>query len=329
MQLRRRSKVLQQQTDVRCRTWHQPANILIQLSHHVAQNATFLACCVLARTIAATLNGRGGLEPQIDDERNRNLQFTNKVVVVTGSSSGIGLALARLFAQAGACVVRADIKPGPSVLLACGTPSRFVQTDVGTEMSMKALVEDVMMLEGAIDLFISNAGIHLEMDALSPDADWQKIIAVSQMSHIWMARYVIPYMLERGRGQILITASASSFLSEIYSVGYAASKYATYGFAEWLAFSYRSSGIFVSVSCPGPVWSTMMEHAQYMHSTAITADAAAAKIIEGLSEGRFLITTHDESREQFSQKAADPDAYVKFLVGFRESAISLQADCTG
>jgi NAD(P)-dependent dehydrogenase (short-subunit alcohol dehydrogenase family) len=257
------------------------------------------------------------------------MDFMNKVVVVTGSSSGIGLALARLFAEAGACVVRADIKPGPSVILACGTPSRFVQTDVGTEMGMKALVEDVMMLEGAIDLFVSNAGIHIEMDALSSEADWQKMLAVNQMSHVWAARYVIPYMLERGHGQILITASASSFLSEIFSAGYAASKYAAYGFAEWLAFSYRSKGLLVSVSCPGPVWSPMMEPAQYMHSTAITAEEAAEKIVEGLSEGRFLITTHDQSREQFSQKAADPDAYVEFLVGFRESAIALQVEFTG
>jgi hypothetical protein len=72
-----------------------------------------------------------------------------------------------------------------------------------------------------------------------------------------------------------------------------------------------------------------MKSAQYMHSTAITAEEAAGKIVEGLSEGRFLITTHDQSREQFSQKAADPDAYVEFLVGFRESAIALQVEFTG
>jgi NAD(P)-dependent dehydrogenase (short-subunit alcohol dehydrogenase family) len=196
-------------------------------------------------------------------------------------------------------------------------------------MGVKALVEDVITAEGVIDLFISNAGIHIEIDARAPEADWQKVITVNQMSHVWMARHVVPHMLERGHGQILITASASSFLSEIFSAGYAASKYAAYGFAEWLAFSYRSRGIFVSVSCPGPVWSPMMEHARYMHSTAITAEEAASKIVEGLSEGRFLITTHDQSREEFFRKAADPDAYVNFLVGFRETAITLQAEFTG
>jgi NAD(P)-dependent dehydrogenase (short-subunit alcohol dehydrogenase family) len=90
------------------------------------------------------------------------LQFTNKVIVVTGSSSGIGLALAHLFAGAGACVIRADIKPGPSVLLSCGTHSRFVRTDVGTETVTQASIEDGMMAEGVIDRFVSSAGTHTE-----------------------------------------------------------------------------------------------------------------------------------------------------------------------
>ena len=78
------------------------------------------------------------------------------------------------------------------------------------------------------------------------------------MSHVWVARHALPAMLERGEGHLLITASASSFLSEITSVGFATTKYAALGFGEWLAFSYRGRGLKVSVAIPGPVWGPMI-----------------------------------------------------------------------
>ena len=67
---------------------------------------------------------------------------------------------------------------------------------------------------------------------------------------------------------LLVTASAASFLSEITSVGYATTKYAAFGFGEWLAFSYRGRGLKVAV--PGPVWGPMIKNIPYLHEGAIT-----------------------------------------------------------
>jgi short-subunit dehydrogenase len=127
-------------------------------------------------------------------------------------------------------------------------------------------------------------------------------------------------------GHLLITASAASFLSEITSVGYGTTKYAAFGFGEWLAFSYRGRGLKVSVAVPGPVWGPMIKDIPYLHEGAITPDEAADRVLEGLAAGKFLITTHPQTQSQIRQKAADVDAYVDFLVGFREHALSLKGN---
>jgi NAD(P)-dependent dehydrogenase (short-subunit alcohol dehydrogenase family) len=198
------------------------------------------------------------------------------------------------------------------------TGARFVRTDVGEEAGIRALARHVLVREGCIDVFVSNAGMTIGMDALALEDDWQRIIAVNQMSHVWAARHVLPHMLDRGRGRFLVTASASSFLSELLSVGYAVTKSAAYAFAEWLAFSYRSRGIAVSAIVPGPVWTPPLDAAPYLHPLTIPADLAVERIFEQLREGRFLITTHPASRKQFAQKAADIDAYVTQLATLRE-----------
>jgi NAD(P)-dependent dehydrogenase (short-subunit alcohol dehydrogenase family) len=121
-------------------------------------------------------------------------------------------------------------------------------------------------------------------------------------------------------------ASASSFLSEIMSVGYATTKYAAFGFGEWLAFSYRGRGLKVPIACLGPVWGPMIKDIPYMHEGARTPDEAADHVLEGLTAGKFLITTHTMT---LSQKAANIDVYVDFLVAFREYALSLKANGRG
>jgi NAD(P)-dependent dehydrogenase (short-subunit alcohol dehydrogenase family) len=113
------------------------------------------------------------------------------------------------------------------------------------------------------------------------------------------------------------------------SVGYATTKYAALGFEEWLAFSYRGRGLKISVACPGPVWGPMIKDIPYMHEGAITPNETADRVLEGLAAGKFLITTHPMTLSQIQRKAADVDAYVDFLVDFREYALSLKANGRG
>src|SRR5687768_9400406 len=101
------------------------------------------------------------------------MKFKDGVVVVAGSVGGTGQALVHRFAELGARIVRADIRQETEVP---SVPGRFVRTDVSSEREVKALIDDVLAHEGCIDLFMSNAGIYLPMDATATESEWQRII---------------------------------------------------------------------------------------------------------------------------------------------------------
>ncbi|MCG7210854.1 SDR family NAD(P)-dependent oxidoreductase [Streptomyces arenae] len=236
--------------------------------------------------------------------------MNGRTVVVTGGASGIGRGLATRFAAEGARVVVSD--------LAARTPAvtaglRYVQADVSKEADIERLVVDVLDHEGPIDLFCSNAGIGHEMDPMTPQGVWDKVFAVNVMSHVWAARHVLPHMLERGEGYLLNTASASGLLTELTSPGYAASKHAAVGFAEWLAFTYADRGIRTSVLCPEAVRTPILDAAPYLLSNAITVEAVAETVIQALRDEQFMIYTHPTTPVRFQQKAADYEAYIAEL----------------
>ena len=238
------------------------------------------------------------------------MDVNGRTVVVTGGASGIGQGLATRFAAEGARVVVSD--------LAARTPAvtpglRYVQADVSEEADIERLVADVLAHEGRIDLFCSNAGIGHEMDPMTPQGVWDKVFAVNVMSHVWAARHVLPHMLERGEGYLLNTASASGLLTELTSPGYAASKHAAVGFAEWLAFTYADQGIRTSVICPEAVRTPILDAAPYLLSNAITVEEVADTVLQAVRDERFMIYTHPTTPVRFQHKAADYEAYIAEL----------------
>lgn len=242
--------------------------------------------------------------------------LSGRVAVVTGGAAGIGLALARRFKQEGARVVVAD-KAAAAVAEAARELDRpGFCVDVSDPEQVNSLVERVTREEGRIDVFCSNAGIMVEGGPEASDADWQKILGVNVMAHVYAARAVLPQMLSRGEGYLLQTVSAAGLLTQIGSAPYALTKHASLGFAEWLAVTYGDRGIRVSAICPQGVQTAMLMGsdtgtAKFLAGGSVTPEAVADAAVTGMREERFLILPHPEVLEYFQRKASDYDRWLR------------------
>src|SRR6202012_5967373 len=116
----------------------------------------------------------------------------------------------------------------------------------------------VLARHGRIDLFCSNAGITTGVELDDPDDPWHQPLEANLMAHVYAARAVLPGMLERGSGYLLNTASAAGLLTSPGDAPYAVSKHGAVAFAEWLAVTYGTRGIGVSVRGPMGVASPLL-----------------------------------------------------------------------
>jgi NAD(P)-dependent dehydrogenase (short-subunit alcohol dehydrogenase family) len=247
------------------------------------------------------------------------MQITGKVIVVTGGGNGIGRALCRRFAAEGArAIVVADVKNAAARQVAGEIGGAAVCADVSREADIIALVTDTIARHGAIDLFCSNAGIAVNGDEHTPDAEWSRCWDVNVMAHVYAARAVIPHMLERGGGYLLQTVSAAGLLTHPQSATYAVSKHASLAFAEWLSMTYGDRGIVVSALCPQGVRTDMLRRAEaegtrrsFLLDSALEPDQVADDVVKGLAAERFLILPHPEVAAFVRRRAGDHDRWLR------------------
>ena len=253
------------------------------------------------------------------------MQISGTVVVVTGGGNGIGRALCRRFAAEGArAIVVADINAAAAQSVADGIGGSAITTDVSREADVARLVQQTIARHGGIDLFCSNAGIAVNGDEHTIDAEWARCWDVNVMAHVYAARAVIPHMLERGGGYLLQTVSAAGLLTHPQSATYAVTKHASLAFAEWLSMTYGDRGIRVSALCPQGVKTDMLRRAEaegtkrsFLLDSALTPERVADDVVKGLQDERFLILPHGEVAEYVRRKATDHD---RWLRGMRQLA---------
>ncbi len=253
------------------------------------------------------------------------MEFKDKVIVVTGAASGIGLALAQRFVKEGATVIAADRNTELGEARAKELGVRFLGTDVGQEAGVKGLIDDVLAREGRIDLFCSNAGVAGGGGPETPDKIWQLSHNVNVMSHIWAARHLVPHFLERGSGYFLNTVSAAGLLTELHSAPYAVTKHAALAFAEWMSMTYHDRGIRVTALCPEGVWTPMIQDVPSLQQTAISTDELVEQTLKVLRAETFLMTTHATTLPSFQNKARDYDEWLSKMRHYRSKAMALQA----
>ncbi|HEX4540066.1 MAG TPA: SDR family oxidoreductase [Acidimicrobiales bacterium] len=280
------------------------------------------------------------------------MELDDRVVVVTGGASGIGRALCRRFAAAGArAVVVADLAADGGRAVAAeinddsdgrGSTTRAlaVPTDVTREADIDAVVERTEETFGPIDLFCSNAGIAIGGGAEVPDESWERIWHVNVMAHVYAARAVLPGMIARGEGYLLNTASAAGLLTNLGAAPYSVTKHAAVGLAEWLAITHGPAGIKVSCLCPQGVRTAMLlggldpsapeggdqafpaGQVVLASGEMLEPDDVADAVVEGLREETFLILPHPEVGEYFRHKATDYDRWLRGMRRLQERLIA-------
>lgn len=191
------------------------------------------------------------------------LDLSGRTALVTGSTGGIGLAIARRLAEADATVIlngrKQDTLDGALETLRAHVPGgnfRSVVADVGTAEGCDALIA----AESQVDILINNAGIFGPSDFFkTTDESWQKLFEVNLFSGVRLARAYMPGMKERNWGRVLFIASESALNIPVEMIDYGVSKTAMVGLARGLAKDMAGTNVTVNSILPGPTLSEGVE----------------------------------------------------------------------
>ena len=235
-------------------------------------------------------------------------------VVVTGAGAGIGAALARRFAAAGARVVVNDLDAEAVTRVAAEVGGLAVPGDASSDAGVKALIAAAREHLGAIDLYAANAGVG-GAASLEDEDGWELAWQVNVLSHVRAARALLPDWLERGRGHFLATVSAAGLLTMLGAPSYSVTKHGALAFAEWLSATYGDRGVTVQALCPQGVRTAMLDAAGeagrlLLEGSAISPEDVAQSVVEALGNGRFLILPHPEVAGYYAGRAADTDHWL-------------------
>jgi NAD(P)-dependent dehydrogenase (short-subunit alcohol dehydrogenase family) len=256
------------------------------------------------------------------------MEVDGKVVVVTGAARGIGRALARRFARAHAAgVVVADIDGKGAESVAHEIKGTPVACDVADESSVRAMVAKAESTYGRIDILCSNAGIAVGGGPEAANQDWQRIWDINVMSHVFMARHVLPGMIARHEGYLVGTVSAAGLLNHVFAAPYGATKAAALSFFEWLAIAHGEDGIRVSCLCPQGVRTDMLAAEsrlglEFLTASALEPEQVADIVLEGIRQEKFLILPHPEVAEYFQRKGTDYDRWLNGMRRMRKRVLA-------
>jgi NAD(P)-dependent dehydrogenase (short-subunit alcohol dehydrogenase family) len=197
---------------------------------------------------------------------NQGFDYTGKVALITGGSSGIGRATSVLFARCGAKVVIGDINPAGEETVETIKRDKgeatFIQTDVRKPEDVQNLITSAVQNYGALNCAFNNAGVLPPMAALADteESTFDQTFAVDVKGVFLAMKYEIQHMLKTGGGVIINNASIAGLIAERGISAYVAAKHAVIGLSKAAAVEYASQGIRINAIAPGLVQTPMTRH---------------------------------------------------------------------
>jgi 3-hydroxybutyrate dehydrogenase len=193
------------------------------------------------------------------------MELNDQVAIVTGAASGIGRAIARRFARAGARIVVADLDHDAAAATARemdADPRRAVgiAMDVADERAVDSGVAEVISQFGRIDVLVSNAGIQIvhPLEEFSY-AEWKKMLSIHLDGAFLTTRACLPHMYRAGRGSLIYMGSVHSKLASVLKAPYVTAKHGLIGLAKTMAKEGAAHGVRANVICPGFVRTPLVE----------------------------------------------------------------------
>jgi NAD(P)-dependent dehydrogenase (short-subunit alcohol dehydrogenase family) len=278
-----------------------------------------------------------------------DMEFKDKVAVITGAASGIGRSVALALARLGTDIVVADIddarmKEVCREIEGMGRRALAVPCDVSRDADVDRLAAQTLATMGRVDILMNNAGVlvHGYVEKVSI-ADWEWILGINVLGAVRCVRAFLPHMLERGSGYIINTSSSSGLIASqpasvaLTGIAYATTKFAMVGFSEGLYRYLSPKGIMVSVLCPGIVSTNLPFKTRVVGDDAqevselrreleslfgaagglhiLEPDDVAQKVVEAMKEKRFFIITHPEVETLLMNRGQDMRKLEAYLQG--------------
>ena len=228
--------------------------------------------------------------------------LSGKTALVTGSTSGIGLGIAKCLAKQGANIVLngfGDYQAPKAEVEALGVQVRYHGADMSKASEIEAMMQFASETCGGVDILVNNAGIqHVAAVENFPVERWDAIIAINLSSAFHTSRLALPYMQQKNWGRILNVASVHGLVGSAQKSAYVAAKHGIVGLTKVTALENATSGITCNAICPGWVLTPLVQKQVDAKAHELSlSNEEATKLLLGEKEPSMQFTTPEELGE--------------------------------